>query len=506
MPYNHKYSKHCLVCGKEFETCKRTTLYCGSTCWRRASRSCSKKAEQKLKNNSSSGKERGTIKSRENKTLKAVVIDRHFDSTIYSVLPLLLRECTSFFKEKTEKDMFLLGSISVLSACLPNVEGYYFGETVSPHLYTIITAPAGAGKGKLKWTKYFGQKIHDSFVKTSKEEFLQYEKAMETYKNMTRVQRREFEKPIVPKKKMFYVPANCSSSGFIQALSDNFFKALIFETEIDTLADKLRKEWGDFSDVLRKAFHHESTTLFRRTNCEYIEVLDPHLSILLSGTPDQVRKLISNVENGLFSRFLYYYFENQSEFKSPFDAQNEKSFEKYFTHQSHRIFDLYNVLKKREAPVLFSFSSKQQAVFTEYFSALDKRNRVLVGDDFIANSRRLGLICFRIAMIFSSLRFLETDSIPSEIVCRDDDFSSVLRLCETLDAHSVHVFVNLLGNGKKSDLHYLVYCSLPQKFDFETFVSHLYGFGVAKEKAVKFLNYYQKNGLVKKSGQRYEKS
>lgn len=73
--------------------------------------------------------------------------------------------------------------------------------------------------------------------------------------------------------------ANSSASAFIQTLADTDFIAMIFETEADTLSGTFKQEWGNFSDVLRKAFHHERTSLFRRKDLEFIDIKDPHLAL-----------------------------------------------------------------------------------------------------------------------------------------------------------------------------------------------------------------------------------
>ena len=69
-----------------------------------------------------------------------------------------------------------------------------------------------------------------------------------------------------------------------------------------------RDEYGNWSDTLRKAFDHDRLSYNRRTDREYQEVSRSYLSVLLSGTPAQVKPLIPTAENGLFSRqnFLLY--------------------------------------------------------------------------------------------------------------------------------------------------------------------------------------------------------
>jgi hypothetical protein len=223
---------------------------------------------------------------------------------IYENLPLILRESAGLFRDAIEKDVFLIGAVAVLSGCLPNVEGIYFDEPHTSHLYAFITAPAGSGKGKMKWARYFGQTIHEQMVECTKSAFEAFEADMEKYGNLYKKDRLKEEKPAEPLHKMFFITANSSSSAFIQALADNDFNGVIFESEADTLANTFKQEWGNFSDVLRKAFHHETTSLFRRKDNEFIEVENPHLAIVLSGTPRQVHNMMPDVENGLFSRFL----------------------------------------------------------------------------------------------------------------------------------------------------------------------------------------------------------
>ena len=45
---------------------------------------------------------------------------------IYENLPEILRESAGLFEDAIEKDVFLIGTIAVLSGCFPNIEGIYF--------------------------------------------------------------------------------------------------------------------------------------------------------------------------------------------------------------------------------------------------------------------------------------------------------------------------------------------------------------------------------------------
>ena len=93
----------------------------------------------------------------------------------------------------------------------------------------------------------------------------------------------------------------------LSILSDNDGIGLLFETEGDTLSQTLKSEHGNYSDLLRKAFHHEMISMSRRKDREYVEIDNPRLSVVLAGTPEQVRRLIPDAENGLLSRFIFYF-------------------------------------------------------------------------------------------------------------------------------------------------------------------------------------------------------
>lgn len=426
-------------------------------------------------------------------------------SEIYDQLPEILKDSAEMFQDAIEKDVFLIGAISVISGCLPNVQGIYFDEPVSAHLYSFITAPAGSGKGKLKWTKYFGLKIHKSMVEQSNRAKEEYELELENYNNLNKNQRQDVERPKEPKRKMFYIPANSSSSAFIQALSDNDFKGIIFETEADTLAGTLKQDWGNFSDVLRKAFHHESTNMFRRKDNEHIEVEDPHLAIALSGTPKQVQALMPDTENGLFSRFLYYAFEDYSDFKNPFISHQKVDYTQFFESKGEQIYDLFQSLSNQPKPYSFSFTEEQGTKFTEFFKDAFIRNRLLIGNDFNANTRRLGLITFRIAMVLRTLRILDDGDYSNPLWCTDTDFQTAIKIAFTLEKHAIAVFQSLPNNNLKG-IKLKFYDALPESFNRQGYLSAAKKLNIKEKTAEKYIGQFKERNLLNHSHNSYQKS
>ena len=113
-------------------------------------------------------------------------------------------------------------------------------------------------------------------------------------------ERCKMEAPQMPKNKMFLISGNNTGTGILQNIMDANGTGLICETEADTISAAIGSEYGHWSDTLRKAFDHDRLSYNRRTDQEYREVKKSYLSVLLSGTPAQVKPLIPSTENGLF--------------------------------------------------------------------------------------------------------------------------------------------------------------------------------------------------------------
>jgi hypothetical protein len=426
----------------------------------------------------------------ENSKLTTIFNTPQLPSEVYTNLPEILRESCELFRDATEKDVFLIGSLAVLSGCLPNIQGIYFDEPVSAHLFVFITAPAGSGKGRMKWTKSFGQTIHNQMVEQSGHARAAYDSEMENYYNLSKKERQGVEKPEEPPRRMFYIPANSSSSAFIQALADNNFSGVIFETEADTLAGTFKQEWGNFSDVLRKAFHHESTSMFRRKDNEFIEIRDPHMAIALSGTPRQVHNIMPDTENGLFSRFLYYAFEDATEFKNPFVSHRPVNYTEFFTDKGQTMADLYQMLVALREPVLFGLSEVQADQFTITFGQMLSRNKLLLGGDFDANIKRLGLITFRVAMILTALRITEEGELPEQLACSDLDFQTAMTIATTLEKHAIAVFRNL-PNHELKGVKLKFFEALSDQFDRQGYLKVAANLGINPKTAEKYIGQFK---------------
>jgi hypothetical protein len=366
----------------------------------------------------------------------------------YSKLPPILREACEQFTGR-EKDVFLTGLITALSSAMHNVTGVYDSGIVYPNLFSFVTAPAASGKSSIKYSKEILRCYHETIKSSS-----------------------QFGDQI------FFIPANNSASKIYQMLEMNGGKGLIFETEADTLSSSMKQEWGSFSDVLRKAFHNEFISQARRQNDEYFEVNEPKFSICLTGTNEQVRRLIPSTEDGLFSRFLFYTFNSDFKWKNTLmDLEPTKHL--YFNSLNEKICNLLSNSIDRK----FSVTQSQGEKFNYCFEELTEQIKASY-PIAIDQVKRAGLKVYKMAMTLSGFRYPNTD-----MVCEDDDFEFALDVVTKIYLpHQINIMKRMYGSGKQlTGADYLLE-RVPQEFNRYD-VSDVYRSGTEKPSDKTISNY-----------------
>lgn len=356
---------------------------------------------------------------------------------VYQKLPEFLHELVRPFSGR-ERDVVLLSSLGVLSAALPKVFGVYDGNKYSPNLYLIIVAPAASGKGVMIKPKKLVEKIHQNVTEVSLGD-IEDCKAQKKEKKDVNIKCPDLEVKVVP--------GNVSSSKIYKHLKNAPHGLLIFETEADTISVMLKQDWGNFSDILRKAFHHETISISRETDDKFIEIQYPQLSLVISGTPNQIKPLIHSKENGLFSRFMFYLFDDVMAWKDVSPKGMKIDYNELFSLASIEIFNLYNKLQKSETYLEITLSDSQWDKFNEDMSFV---TQLFIGQgrsEVLSIVRRQGLIVFRLCMILTIIRNKDLENFPSTLVCEDADYLAAFEIMKTTIDHSMHAS-NLLDNGK----------------------------------------------------------
>ena len=400
------------------------------------------------------------------------------------VWPELLEKIISFGKKPDQRDVLLLGAFTVLGASLSHVVRCQYGRKwQAPCMQTFIVAPSAAGKSALTWVRLLIEPIHDKIRNEVKEAMKTYRREKAAYDSLGK-ERRNQEAPVLPPNRMFLIPGNNTGTGILQNIMDSNGTGIICESEADTVSTAIGTEYGNWSDTLRKAFDHDRLSYNRRTDREYKETTACYLSVLLSGTPAQIKPLISSPENGQFSRNIFYYMPRVGEWKDQF-GEDELDVEAEFIRMGHEWKASRDELKKKGLFTL-KFTQQQKDEFNGHFSALFYRSSLVTGEEMSASVMRMGTILCRMMCITALLRSLEIPSLAvpdptinpenlkDGIITRhnlsitDEDFRAVLALCEPLYLHATHILSFL---DKSTELNSrgiadreMLYAALPQEF------------------------------------------
>lgn len=416
--------------------------------------------------------------------------------SVYDNLPPILKQGAEAFQEARERDTFLTGALAILSGCIPNVTGEYGGRTVFPNLFSFILAPAASGKGALQSSKELADKYHSEVLKNSLDQKKEFDNKMAEYKRAQRYKKKEEEtqeeSPEEPPFKVVFIPANASNSSLIQHLQKNEGRGIICETEADTMGQAFKNDWGSYSDLLRKAFHHEKISISRKTNNEYFEINNPQLAVALSGTPKQVYNIISSAEDGLFSRFIFYVFKTDSKWIDPSPYGDRVNLTDHFAKLAIAVYEM--VLFLDSGKTVIHLSKEQWNKFNPTFEEYLNQISAFVSEDAQSTVKRLGLVLYRLCMIFTTIRKFQTQEMATDIQCLDQDFETALQLVEVYLKHNILMFENLpkqeddeQGPFKSGQNKKLFFDALPNRFTRKEAVDLATTFNIAERTVGTFL-------------------
>jgi hypothetical protein len=386
---------------------------------------------------------------------------------IYSALPEILKEGASVLIDRREKDIFLTGALGILSGCLRNVSGGYNGKVHFANLFVFIIAPAASGKGALTYAKQLGEKFHKRLLEESEKQKKIYHMELAEYKQKIgdkKANIKDLEPPVEPPFKILFIPGNNSSSRIIQHLKEGAEQGIFCETEADSMGNVLKQDWGSYSDLLRKGFHHEPVSYSRKTNKEYIEINKPKLSVALAGTPGQVEGLIKSAEDGLFSRFLFYTFKSEPIWIDAGPTLRGVNLTQHFEGLSSKVLQMIDYLEAN-GKIEFHLTDPQWKKLNAFGNSAIKNMTAFVSEDLASTAKRFGLILYRISMILTALRYFENGEAETNFVCSDEDFEIALALMEVFKEHSIYMFQELPKSGKALEPALkLLFDALPANF------------------------------------------
>ena len=121
---------------------------------------------------------------------------------------------------------------------------------------------------------------------------------------------------------------------------------------------------------------------------------------------------------------------------------NSLGLDDYYNQLGSEFLGLYKTLKNNpEIEIRLTVSQQEQ--FHTFFESLQTKYISLQPEEYIATIRRLGLIAFRITMLFTVFRIMEDGDVNAVKQCEDVDFDNALTIISILVKHSSKVFNDL---------------------------------------------------------------
>lgn len=361
---------------------------------------------------------------------------------LFDRLPDFLKRGLTHVRNKRERDILLLSMITNISGCLPGVRMNYGGMVYSADLYLVALAGSGRGKGVMQLAAILPAAIQEYYDELNRKDEREYRQKLLKWNLEERLAAQEKrvpdldQCPEMPVERILKVAPNISKSQLILALEAGGAVGLVMNaSELDMISSAMHQEYGKHDDVMRAASQHEEVSSYFKTDHRLVVVSDPHLALCASGTPAQLHKFISSLENGMYSRVAFYVGQAHWEYKSANPGKARLDMCAYFKGMGEELLRMFIFLSGSPTEVVFT--EEQWKEHTERFRTYLRE--VVAEDDDSPGAivLRHGLMMSRIAMVLTALRKCEPQWNTSEWKCSDEDFHTAMQIVDVLLEHSL---------------------------------------------------------------------
>ena len=441
-----------------------------------------------------------------------------FPKSVYDALPDLLVSGLKAARNSREKDRLLLGMLANLSGCLPGVWMNYADMCYTPHFYAMSLAGAGRGKGIVTLGSILPDAVQRYLEDKNKTLQSEYDKKQLAWALEERLAIQEKRVPDIdkrpepPVKRMLKISPNISKSQLIMALEEAGTQGVVINaSELDMLTNAMKQDCGKHDDVLRAAFHHEETSSYYKTDKRMVVAHAPHLALCLTGTPSQLHRFISSLENGMYSRMAFYIGEGQWEWISAAPMEGGTDHVKLFRKLSEEVLRMFIFLS--DSPTEVCFTPEQWEEHTQRFSNVLQEVVSEDDDSHGAIVLRHGLIATRIAMVLTALRKCEPMWNVQQCRCTDEDFHVAMDIVKVLLEHSLllSTTVSAVESGKevKPMKKFYRICSvlaqLPEYFTYTQLSEVAKEHGIPVSSLKRYLVRLIEMRIIEKEGRMYHK-
>lgn len=376
----------------------------------------------------------------------------YFEEEVYGRLPPLLTDILGRTTCREERDVMLLGAITLLSSIMTDVCGSMAEKNYYACLYSSILGPSGSGKGSIAALHRLVAPWQQYVFDCSREEVKAYERKRREYELQRQVAKEQMrknkqEEQPLPDEPEEVRQINLSAFGYVslarlvQMLQDNDpFITCMFETEMESLIQTMGQDFGNYGYLLNQAAHHERAGSDSKSG-GFAMTARPKLTLLLSGTDGMFKKLVPSTENGTFSRLLIYKLTGNSDYRPLTDADDTPEAANRFEALGMRVLEIARHLAG--SPTWVKFSDAQRKRLDRYFRREYNQVRAFDNEDLSSAVLRYRLATFRIAMVLTGLRKGEMRSTERVWVISEEDFNTAFAITRVCLQHAYVVSTSL---------------------------------------------------------------
>ncbi len=343
------------------------------------------------------------------KTGKEFVVEMPpaFPDQVFDKLPAMLRKGCGVYKSQRKRDAYLTGALGVLSGCMPGVSGIYYGDRSYPNLFVFVIDPSeNHGNDAVKSSGTLGDSYNDRI--------------------------REVEKG---NDKSVFLPTDPGFEIFVNQLMQNDGSGILFDPPIKPRNGVLNPGWNAYLKLMSNAFHHDTISSIQDFDKE---ADDLKLSVVIYQPLHRFADLISSVKDDLYSRFMFYVFEDDVARPDIPEEEMYKRSSEVEEALSKEVLMMANFLESH--PTEFELTKRQWEILKSDFSKLSGEIHTGYGRYGLRVVKRMGIILFRIAMILSAIRKFEEKNLETKLVCNDHDFQVAKSLVATYLEHSLFLY------------------------------------------------------------------
>ena len=439
-----------------------------------------------------------------------------FDENIYDHLPPLLTDILKCAYSRTDRDILLISSLTLLSSVSPGVKGSLGEHDYTPAFYSIITGGSGSGKGRIAALQRMLEPWQQYIYDNSRHQVEEYEELQEAYDNykMHKRQKQTSKQPLGPapskpkvvKQRNLALTGNVTQARLVELLEANYpYTSCMVDTEMEMVLSMFSQDFGKYNDVLNKSYHHEPVGSSTKSSGSFM-VKRPNLALLLSGTPAMLPRLIPSTENGLFSRILMYRIPGSGTYRPLTSADDSPAASEYFESWGQRVLDIGVFLDN--SPTWVKFSDAQRKRLDRFFEREYYNVRSFGNEDMESTVLRYRLAIFRIGMQLTALRKGESGCSERVWTISDDDFATAFHLGKVCLQHAYVVATSL--QSASSEVHFRfphrlrnLFVSLLDSFKRIDVVKEANVREISESTVDKFLRKLQKNDLIISEGNGY---